>query len=88
MDPLEYSSSWKQPFLCALQESDNGKLAKLVVAAEHAIILRQRELKNFSGHHEERSEMQVALAALLAINVYKLGDASFQNSRSLVSALA
>ena len=57
--------SWKQPFLQALRESDKQRLGELVLAAEHAIILRQQELKHSSDHHEERSEMQVAIAALL-----------------------
>jgi hypothetical protein len=57
--------SWKQPVLEALRESDERRLGELVLAAEHAIILRQQELKHSSDHHEERSEMQVAIAALL-----------------------
>jgi hypothetical protein len=58
--------SWKQPVLEALRESDKRRLGELVLAAEHAIILRQQELKHSSDHHEERSEMQVAIAALLS----------------------
>jgi hypothetical protein len=78
--------SWKQPFLEALRESDKQRLRELVIAAEHAIILRQQELKHSSDHHEERSEMQVAIAALLTVSVYRLGSRSFVCSAS--SALA
>jgi hypothetical protein len=80
--------SWKQPFLQALRESDKQRLGELVLAAEHAIILRQQELKHSSDHHEERSEMQVAIAALLTVSVYKLGSRSFPPSRSASSTLA
>ena len=80
--------SWKQPVLEALRESDERRLGELVLAAEHAIILRQQELKHSSDHHEERSEMQVAIAALLTLSVYKLGSRSFPPSRSASSKLA
>jgi Mlc titration factor MtfA (ptsG expression regulator) len=80
--------SWKQPFLQALRESDKQRLRELVVAAEHAIILRQQELKHSSDHREERSEMQVAIAALLTLNVYKLGSRSLPHSHSASSTLA
>jgi hypothetical protein len=80
--------SWKQPFLQALRESDKQRLRELVLATEHAIILRQQELKHSSDHHEERSEMQVAIAALLTVSVYKLGSCSFPPSRSASSKLA
>jgi hypothetical protein len=80
--------SWKQPFLQALRESNKRRLRELVIAAEHAIILRQQELKNSSQHHEERSEMQVAIAALLTVSVYKLGSRSSPHSYSASSASA
>jgi hypothetical protein len=88
MNEQESRPSWKQPFLRALRESDKQQLGELVLAAEHAIILRQRELKHSSDHHEERSEMQVAMAALLTISVYKLGSRSFRRSHSASSTLA
>ena len=80
--------SWKQPFLQALRETDKQRLRELVLAAEHAIILRQQELGNSSHHHEERSEMQVAIAALLTVSVYKLGNRSFSRSHSACSTKA
>jgi hypothetical protein len=67
------SSSWKQPFLAALKESDKEKLAEQVYAAEGAIFLRVQELAESVDRHEERSEIQAACAALLAIQVNKLG---------------
>jgi hypothetical protein len=73
MNDLERATSWKQPFLQALEESDKQKLGELVYASEHAIFLRQQELKNSSDFHEERSEMSVAEVALLTIKTYKLG---------------
>jgi hypothetical protein len=88
MNEQECQPSWKQPFLQALRESDKQRLGELVLAAEHAIILRQQELKHSSDHHEERSEMQVAIAALLTVGVYKLGSRPFPPSRSASSTLA
>jgi hypothetical protein len=70
----EYNSrSWKVPFLEAMFETDKEKLTKLVYAAEGAIFVRLQELAGSSDHHEERSEMQVACAALLTVQVNKLG---------------
>jgi hypothetical protein len=73
VDALGYSPSWKQFFLKALEESDRLKLTELARASEHAIFLRQQELKNSSDHHEERSEMSVAEMALISIKTHKLG---------------
>jgi hypothetical protein len=64
--------SWKQPFLQALEESDSQKLGELVHASEHAIFLRQQELKDSSDHQEERSEISVAEVALLTIKTHRL----------------
>ncbi len=55
-----HSSSWKEPYLEALRESDKEKLTELVYAAEGAIFLRLQELAG-SG------------AALLSIQINKLG---------------
>jgi len=70
---LEHPHSWKQPFLQALEESDKRKLGELVQASEHAIFLRQQELKNSSDQDEERSEMNVAEVAFLTLKTQKLG---------------
>ncbi len=67
------SRSWKEPFLEALLETDKEKLTKLVYAAEGTMFLRLQKLAGSSDHHEERSEMQVACAALFSIQVNKLG---------------
>ena len=72
MDASGHPPSWKQPFLQALEESDKLKLAELVRASEHAIFLRQQELKDSSDHHEERSEMTVAEVALQTIKTDRL----------------
>jgi hypothetical protein len=85
MNEPGYASSWRQPVLRALRASDEQTLGELILAAEHAIIQRQRELRDSTDHHEERSEMHVAMAALMASNVYKLGGRSFQHSSSALS---
>jgi len=68
-----HSSSWKEPYLEALRESDKEKLTELVYAAEGAIFLRLQELVGSADHPEERSEIKVACAALLSIQINKLG---------------
>ncbi len=73
MNVLEHPHSWKQPFLQALEVSDERKLGELVQASENAIFLRQQELKNSSDQHEGRSEMNVAEVALLTLKTHKLG---------------
>jgi hypothetical protein len=67
------SRSWEEPFLEALLETDKEKLTKLVYEVEGAMYFRLQELAGSSDHHEERSGMQVACAALLSIRVHKLG---------------
>ena len=67
MNDSQQTPSWKQPFLQALEESDKQKPGELIYASEHAIFLRQQELKNSSDQHEERSEMNVAEVALLTL---------------------
>jgi hypothetical protein len=67
-----YPISWKELFLWALIESDKEKLTGLIQAIERAIASRAQELSNSPDHHEERSEMAVANAALLSIKTHKL----------------
>jgi len=74
--------SWKEPFLAALKESDKVKLTKLVYEAEGAMFLRFQEMAESADHHEERSEMQSACAALLSIQVNKLGWPSSLTSKT------
>jgi hypothetical protein len=82
------SSSWRQPYLKALNETDETKLAGLVYAAEGAIFLRMQELANSTDHHKELSEIRAACAALRSIQVNKLGwpsaiqDSAVQNRRT------
>jgi hypothetical protein len=66
-------TSWKELFLWALIESDKEKLTGLIQAIERAIASRAQELFNSPDHHEERSEMAAANAALLSIKTHKLG---------------
>ncbi|MFZ0883141.1 MAG: hypothetical protein WAN14_07060 [Candidatus Acidiferrales bacterium] len=68
-----YPTSWKELYLQTTLESDPQELAKLVLAAEQAIVLRSQELLNSADHHEERSEMEIAKESLLTIKVHKLG---------------
>ncbi|MGA7915138.1 MAG: hypothetical protein WCA00_07875 [Candidatus Acidiferrales bacterium] len=49
------------------------KATESMLFTEQVVNSRIRELFNSSDHHEERSEMAVAKAALLSIKVYKLG---------------
>jgi hypothetical protein len=67
------SSYWKHHFLKVLFESDNEKLTKSVYDTEGAIFLRLQELAGSTDHHAERTEMHVACATLLSIQVSKLG---------------
>jgi hypothetical protein len=70
--PDSYPTSWKERYRQALKESDKQKLTELVQAAEYAVVLRLQEVKNSTGQHEERTEMNRAAADLLAIKTYKL----------------
>lgn len=67
------ASSWQELYLNALTETDQKKLSELIQAVEGAMFLRWQELANSTDHREERSEMHVASAALLAIKTHKLG---------------
>jgi hypothetical protein len=68
-----YPIPWKELYLWALIESDKEQLTGLIQAIEQAIARRARELLNSPDHHEERSEMTVANAALLSMKTHKLG---------------
>ena len=67
-----YLMSWKDLYLQTLLESDTEKLTELVQATEQAVAARARQLLNPSDQ-QERGEMAVATASLLAIKVHKLG---------------
>jgi hypothetical protein len=68
-----YRISWKELYLWVLIESEKEKLTGLIQAVEHAIARRAQELLNSPDHHEERSEMAAANAALLSMKTHKLG---------------
>jgi hypothetical protein len=66
------SLPWKDLYLQAVFERDKGKMSELVLATEQAIGLRLQELLD-STDKEERSEIAIAMASLLAIKTHKLG---------------
>ena len=70
---MDAQTSWKEMYLWALIECDKEKLTGLIQATERAIASRSQELLNSPDHHEERSEMAAANAALLSIKTNKLG---------------
>ena len=82
-----YLLDWRKRFLAALAETDKDKLPALVYAAELSIFLRLQELADSADHHEERSAIQVACAALLSIQLNDLGWPSFlPDGKTLTSA--
>ena len=70
--PNSYPPSWKVYYREAMQETDAEMLTEFVLAAEHAIGLRLRELGDSADRYNERIEMKHAAADLLAIKTYKL----------------
>ena len=70
---MDVRPGWKELYLWALIESDKEKLTGLVQAIERAIASRAQELLNSPDHHEQRSEMAAANAALLSMKTHKLG---------------
>jgi hypothetical protein len=77
-----YSTSWKELYRQALRESDEQKLAELVQAAEHAIVLRLQKIQYSEAHREELFELKRATADLLAIKTDKLGWPSISDTAS------
>ncbi len=71
-----HSSSWKEPYLAALIESDKEKLTKLVHATELAMFLRVQELAGSADGHEERKEIGTACENLLTLKTLILGWSS------------
>lgn len=70
------SSSWEEPYLAALKESDIEKLTALVHATELAMYLRLQELASSADGHEERKEIEVANGNLLTVKTLILGWSS------------
>ncbi|MGA7918321.1 MAG: hypothetical protein WCA38_01535 [Candidatus Acidiferrales bacterium] len=76
--PDSYSpSSWQEPYQRVLGETDTNRLIELIHATEAAMFRRWQELAGSSDHHEERSELELASAALLSIKTHKLGWPAF-----------
>jgi hypothetical protein len=71
--PDSYTPLWKQMYEKALRESDTEKLTALVNAAEEALVLRYKELRNDADHDKEWHEIEAAKADLLVIKIHKLG---------------
>ncbi len=76
--PHDCRQMWKELFLeavffQALLETDKEKLTELLQGAERVMTQRAQELLNSSNHHEERGEMDTALAALLCMKSDKPG---------------
>jgi proteasome lid subunit RPN8/RPN11 len=67
------TTSWKEIYERARQESDKEKLGELVLAAESAIYRRYQEIESSANHHDERRSMQDATDYLLALKVNQLG---------------
>ena len=64
---------WKELYTQAFMESDRAKVTLLLLAAELAMTERSRQLLNSPEHHEERTELAAAKAALETIRFLKLG---------------
>jgi len=62
------ASGWKQAYITALFETDEGKINSLIVAAEMAVVTRARELFGVEGDHDrEKAALDAALLALHAL---------------------
>jgi hypothetical protein len=59
---------WKDLYVAALMEGNKDKIPTLIVEAEHAIVLRARELFKAAGDNiEEEQNLDDALYALHAL---------------------
>ena len=59
---------WKDLYVAALLEGDEGRIPPLIAEAEYAIVERTRELFNTSGDHfQEEQDIDDALYALHAL---------------------
>jgi hypothetical protein len=67
------SSTWKEPYLAALKETDQTRLNDLTYETEGAIFFRLRELEGSADYHEERNELKAACNDLMTIRTNKLG---------------
>jgi hypothetical protein len=67
------TTSWKEVYERARQESNKQKLGELVLAAEAAIFRRYQEIASSANHQDERRSMKEATDYLLALKVNQLG---------------
>jgi hypothetical protein len=63
MSDLEFRE-WQEPYLEALMETDQRKLAGRVDLAERTIFLRLKEIQSSSKRHSEEQAIEDALRAL------------------------
>jgi hypothetical protein len=73
MAEIHPTTSWKEVYEKARQETDQQKLGELVLAAEAAIFRRYQEIAPSDNHHEERRSLKEATDYLLAVKVNELG---------------
>jgi len=66
------SSSWKEPYLAALTETDKEKLTALLYATELAMFLRAQELTQSADGHQGLIEIAIASENLLALKTVVL----------------
>jgi hypothetical protein len=69
---------WQQPYLEALMETDQDKLARRVDLAEMKILSRLREIQDNSNKRIERQAIEDALSGL---TVLKMETVEFQRSQ-------
>ena len=66
--------SWRELYLLALFEVDKHKASALIVEAERALVLRERELFGRPQHAAERDAINTALHSLEALKICVSGD--------------
>jgi hypothetical protein len=64
---------WEERYPETLKISEKDKLTELVQSAELAVFYRLKELSNSTAYREERNEIYLTLANLLAFKTHKLG---------------
>ena len=68
-----YPIPWKDLYLWGVDRIRQREIDRADPAIESALASRAQELSISPEHHEERSEMAAANAALLSIKIHKLG---------------
>lgn len=55
---------WQEPYRAVLIETNPKRLKEKITSAQQAVVLRLRQLENGTDHHQERTALTDALAAL------------------------